>query len=105
MVATILLLIVIYIIIMFGSYFVFQASERYIFSVTYNNLFIIDAKPEDSGIYMCSAKNLLGQVTQHCEIMVKDSTTEVSRTYLPALQLVCKHDSRLVQTVKLYQKY
>lgn len=54
-----------------------QASERYIFSVTYNNLFIIDATAEDSGMYMCSAKNLLGQVTQQCEIQVQDLTTEV----------------------------
>ncbi|XP_067934763.1 leucine-rich repeats and immunoglobulin-like domains protein 2 isoform X2 [Watersipora subatra] len=51
-----------------------QASEKYIFSVSFNNLFIIDATPEDSGKYMCSAKNLLGQVTQMCEINVEDSS-------------------------------
>jgi len=56
---------------------IIQASKKYIFSVTYNNLFIIDGTPEDSGVYMCSARNLLGQVTQQCEINVNAfSTTE-----------------------------
>ena len=48
--------------------------------MTYNNLFIIDATPEDSGVYMCSAKNLLGQVTQQCEINIKNSTATVSKS-------------------------
>lgn len=62
-----------------------QASGKFIFSVTYNNLFIIDGTPEDSGVYMCSATNLLGQVTQQCEINFtlddkKDTITEVCVT-------------------------
>jgi len=55
----------------------FQASEKYVFSVTYNNLFILGATVEDNGLYKCSASNLLGKVTQQCEIKMKESTPEV----------------------------
>ena len=70
----------------------FQASQKYIFSVTYNNLFIIDGTPEDSGVYSCSARNLLGQVTQQCNInidaMVHGVTASTVIKYLSAIYMI-----------------
>lgn len=48
-----------------------QASKNYMFSVTFNTLFIINATAEDSGNYSCSASNTLGRVTQMCPINIE----------------------------------